>query len=222
MRGTKKIDWLNHGLEFVMVVVGILIAFQLNTCSEEKKNDVIVNQHISNVLSESAFNLKMIDDIIVQTEDSQKNLSKLLQLIAQEKSWDTINNLTLRQLNYSGVYLKDNAYNSLIQSGDIRLVNDFELKNDIINLYEYYKWTQSFDLINGEVFAGYFLPYVMNEFDMFQLQTQDASIYTDQRFKNALGSMSYQMNARLAKYKETKTIIETFLRAHQKQTDDNL
>jgi len=32
----QRIDWLNHSLEFVVVIVGILIAFQLNKCSIER------------------------------------------------------------------------------------------------------------------------------------------------------------------------------------------
>ena len=216
MRGTKKIDWLNHGLEFVMVVVGILIAFQLNTCSEEKKGSLVVDQHIVNVLEETTFNLNMIDDIIAKTEETSANLTQLLDLIAREQAWDQVNMLTLGQMDYTAVYLKSNAYNSLIQSGDIRLIEDFELKNSIINLYEYYNWTQGFDRVNGEVFTGYLLPYVMTEFDLFQLTTQDATVYTNKRFKNALGTMSYQMNARLAKYLETKAEIEAFLEKFSK------
>lgn len=216
MRGTKKIDWLNHGLEFLMVVVGILIAFQLNTCSENKKNQAVIDQHIVNLIEECEFNLKMVNNIIEKTQEASTNLNQLMGLIQKGESWDQVNGLTLQQLDYTAIYLKNNAYNSLIQSGDIRNVKDFNLKNDIINLYEYYTWTQSYERVNGEVFAGYFLPYVMTEFDMFALSTQSPEVYTNQRFKNALGSMSYQMNARLAKYIETRDEITQFLEKYRK------
>jgi len=37
----QRIDWLNHGLEFVVVIVGILIAFQLNQCAIDKNQKKI-------------------------------------------------------------------------------------------------------------------------------------------------------------------------------------
>lgn len=214
MRGTKKIDWLNHGLEFLVVIVGILLAFQLDSCREDKQNLKLVDQHLGNLIQECEFNLKMINASIKKGETANNSLNKLLGLIAREQQWDTINSLSMQQLDFVAVYIKKNAYESLIQSGDVRLINDFELKNDIINLYEYFRWAEAYDDINGEVFTGYYLPYVMTQFDLFQLSTRSPEVYTDQRFKNALGTMSYQYAGRLEKYKETRQMIENFIEKH--------
>ena len=45
MTTKKKIDWLNHGLEFIVVVIGILLDFQLNTWSEQRKQRLIIDEH---------------------------------------------------------------------------------------------------------------------------------------------------------------------------------
>lgn len=215
MAKTRKIDWLNHGLEFLVVIVGILLAFQLDSCKEDRRNQKLLDQHLTNLIEECQFNLKMVDLAIVQGESSQQNINQLIGLIIEQKQWDTINRLSMDQLDFKGVYFKTNAYESLIQSGDVRLIKDFDLKNDIINLYEYFRWAESYDNVNGEVFTGYFLPYVMSEFDLFQLQTSDPEVYTNRRFKNALGTMNYQYEGRLEKYKETKEQIEKFLANHK-------
>ncbi|WP_435579391.1 hypothetical protein [Gilvibacter sp.] len=211
MAKSKKIDWLNHGLEFVVVIVGILLAFQLDSCRQEKQNELLVDQHMENLISECKLNLEMVDLAITKGENSRKNLNKLLGFIAMEKEWDSINALSMEQLDFVSVYLKRNAYESLIQSGDVRFIKDFELKNDIINLYEYFRWTDAYDEINLEVFSSYYLPYVMSEFDLFQLSTQSPETYKDPRFKNALGTMNYQSAARMEKYKETQAKISAFL-----------
>ncbi|MDC7996562.1 DUF6090 family protein [Gilvibacter sediminis] len=215
MAKSKKIDWLNHGLEFVVVIVGILLAFQLDSCREDRKNEVLLRQHLSNIIEETEFNLRMVDSALIKGQEAEKNLNQLLQLIAREQQFETINALSMQQLAFVNVYIKRNAYQSLIQSGDVRLIDDFELKNDIINLYEYYNWTEFYDEVNGEVFTAYFLPYVMKEFDLFQLRTQEPEVYTDQRFKNALGTMSYQFTARLEKYRETQERIRAFLEKYE-------
>lgn len=43
----QKIDWLNHGLEFAFVLVGILIAFQLNNWSIKNDEKDLVNLHMN-------------------------------------------------------------------------------------------------------------------------------------------------------------------------------
>jgi len=42
----NKIDWLKHTLEFIVVTIGILIAFQLNKCSVEKAQKKTIGIHI--------------------------------------------------------------------------------------------------------------------------------------------------------------------------------
>lgn len=48
-------------------------------------------------------------------------------------------------LNIGGVYIKKNVYCFLIELGDIRYIYDFKLKNEIVNLYEYYEWVKGID-----------------------------------------------------------------------------
>ena len=72
MGKTKKIDWLNHFLEFIVVVVGILLAFQLNTCREAKKETSLVMGHVTNIVEETEFNRK-------QLETGKNNSERLLQ-----------------------------------------------------------------------------------------------------------------------------------------------
>ncbi len=117
-------------------------------------------------------------------------------------------------LNLGGAYFKNKAYSSLIESGDIRLVQDFELKDDTISLYEFYKWTQGFDKMNNESYLRFYYPYMVEHMDLIQGSTQDPEIYFNKKFNNSLGVYRYQLAARLNKYKETLSKIDTFLEDH--------
>ena len=44
-----RIDWLNHSLEFIVVLIGILIAFQLNQCSTDKQNKKTSDTHLEEI-----------------------------------------------------------------------------------------------------------------------------------------------------------------------------
>ena len=52
----KKIDWLNYSLEFFVVLIGILVAFQLNKCSANKEQSKTIETHLDQILVETKFN----------------------------------------------------------------------------------------------------------------------------------------------------------------------
>ncbi|QNJ97691.1 hypothetical protein [Constantimarinum furrinae] len=211
MRGTRKIDWLNHFLEFIVVIAGILIAFQLNTCSEQKKEQKLVDRHVENIIEETEFNKNNFEFASEKVRQSLNTLDTLLSFIEDKRDLDSINALSIEMLNLPITYIKRNSYNSFIESGDIRLVSNFELKEDIIRLYEYYTWAEGLDKITAESYNDHFLQYLMDHLDLVSTKTQDRSVYESKKFKNTLAVYNYQLRSRLMKYEELRGMIDEFL-----------
>lgn len=211
MSKSKKIDWLNHLLGFTVVMIGILIAFQLNTFSENRKESKLVQEHINAIVSETEFNNKRMDYAINATQVLLTKLDSLMERVNASENLDKANLLALQMLQLEPNYIKKNAYNSLIQTGDIRFIDDFNLKNDIVNLYEYYTWTDGVDEMTRQSFLDLYYPYVVDNLDLMGGKTQDAEIYTNKRFKNILSVYKFTLKARLRKFEETQTIIKNFL-----------
>lgn len=211
MRGTRKTDWLNHFLEFIVVIAGILIAFQLNTCSEQKKEQKLVDRHVENIIEETEFNKNNFEFASEKVRQSLNTLDTLLSFIEDKRDLDSINALSIEMLNLPITYIKRNSYNSFIESGDIRLVSNFELKEDIIRLYEYYTWAEGLDKITAESYNDHFLQYLMDHLDLVSTKTQDRSVYESKKFKNTLAVYNYQLRSRLMKYEELRGMIDEFL-----------
>ena len=153
-----NIDWLNHSLEFIVVIIGILIAFQLNKCSVDNQQRETVAIHMGQIKEEAEFNKWSIQQAIKKSESNIGKLDTILNLLNSQTDYEKVNDLTLELLNYSGAYLRKNAYQNLIESGDIRFIDEFETKKKIINLYEYYKWVESMDDLFRDVYIQDFLP----------------------------------------------------------------
>lgn len=64
------IDWLNHALEFIVVVIGILLAFQLNKCSDENKNKKIIKNHLYQIYEETILNKNYLAQSIEENENT--------------------------------------------------------------------------------------------------------------------------------------------------------
>lgn len=207
----KKIDWLNHTLEFVVVVIGILLAFQLNKCSSDRKEASTIQTHIEQIKEETKFNLGSIDVSIELAELNRRKLDTIFQMIFTTKDFSEINRLSIDLLNIGGVYFKKNAYSTIVQSGDIRFIKDLEKKQEIVGLYEYYKWVENIESLSLNDFNKDFYPYVKKHFDIVGGTVQSAEVYTGKEFKNILAAYSHLLTLKLVKYKDCKIEIERYL-----------
>lgn len=207
----KKIDWLNHALEFFVVLIGILIAFQLNQWATDRKQQKLVDNHINSIITETEFNQNNFSHSLIQAEKNLKKLDTLISTIMQDGSIKEINNRSLQLLNVGGLYIKKNAYNTLVQSGDIRFLNDFKLKSELVNLYEYYTWVEGFNNIILDHYKNKFYPYVSDNFDLIRGTVQAKDIYFSKKYLNLLGTYRYTLNMTIQKYKDCQVVMEDFL-----------
>ena len=212
MRGTKKIDWLNHFLEFIVVVIGILLAFQLNTCREAKKEDNLVESHVKNVVEETQFNKQQIEGSLETSKTLLQKLDTLINLTAQkELDRNSAHVLSMELMSLDYMYLKKNAYNSLVETGDIRFMDNSQLQKDIISLYEYYTWLEGLDTSTRTSYLENYLPYATKNFDLIHYQAQAAEVYTNKLFRNYLSVYRYSLRYRQQKQEDLLAIVDEFL-----------
>ncbi len=212
---TNKIDWLNHSLEFVVVVIGILIAFQLNKCSADKSQSRTIDIHLNQIKQETALNKKSFEDAIRYAEFNLSKLDTVFRLISRKEDYPKVNKLSLELLNLGGVYIRENAYSTLLATGDIRLMKNFKRKNRIVNLYEYYKWVKSFDEIALSLYTDDFYPYLRDHFDFLSGAVQPEEVYQSKVFLNILAAYQRTNSNKIEKYKDCLLEIEDYLASDQ-------
>lgn len=214
MAKRQKIDWLNHSLEFAVVIIGILIAFQLNTCSEEKKEQVLIDRHVANIIDETKFNQSNIRASLKASESLKNNIDSLIVAIQRQEETAKLNALSLEALQLNTSYYKQNAYNTMIQSGDVRHFDNYQLRDDIILLYEYYSWAQGIDQAALDTYTNYYFPFAIEHLDLVEGSPPEKEVFVKKGFKNVLASYSYMMQFRIDKYKEliekTTYFLETY------------
>ncbi len=213
----KNINWLNHFVEFVVVIFGILIAFQLSTCSEKKVQKELIKEHLENIKAETAFNQRNIEAALELAISSKAKLDSLFIILPQDSALKTVNNFSLALLNIGGVYIKKNAYRSLTESGDIRYIHDFKLKNEIVNLYEYYEWVRGIDDLHVNIYDKSYFPYILKNLDLVDGKVQAAEVYRAKDFKNILSSYRFFLVNRIQKYSDCQQEMAEFLEHLEKE-----
>ncbi len=207
----RKIDWLNLVLEFIVILIGILIAFQLNEYAISKGQRKVLQEHYANLVMETENNLNNLNNALENVQKVDKNADSLLYLIENKADLQTINNLSLSLLDVGGAYMTKNAYEALVNSGDIRFIKDYELKSKTVNLYEYYKWVKSFDDFGIEQFNLGYYKYYKENMDLYKYLPQQRKVYEDKFFLNAIGVYRFSMSGRIRKYKECIDVADQYL-----------
>ena len=213
----RKIDWLNHSLEFLVVFIGILIAFQLNKCSDNRSKAELIENHLSQIELECEENQERIAIAITQIEEQIKNCDSLLSLIALESNPEKIRNLSTRLLDLRHLDLSQNAYKVLVESGDIRYLDNYESKRKIISLYDGFEKVKQINQSNQNLYDTHFYPYLKANFDLVNWtgvipeSASEAALYYSREFANTVSTYRFLLLAKKRIYTERKENIEAYL-----------
>lgn len=119
--------------EIILVVIGILIALQINNWNENKKNKIVEADYYCRILNDFELNNKLIDETSELTSNRIKLCKKLiidLNKFPNDRS-KILNDFVfaVRQ----DVFVPSTiTFDDLTSSGQLKLLTDIELKNRLI------------------------------------------------------------------------------------------
>ncbi|ASV31799.1 DUF6090 family protein [Maribacter cobaltidurans] len=162
----KTLKYFKYAVgEIVLVVIGILIALQINNWNENRKVDgeivKILTEIRSNLINDS---LSIEETYSKRLEDINIQYTVINKLEAGDIPYDSINYHLGRVMLARRIVLVDNGY-QLIKKLGIELLQDQELRNKLTSYY-----TTAVKKINDDTndddfeFRTVFLPYARNHF----------------------------------------------------------
>lgn len=122
--------------EIILVVIGILIALQVNNWNEQRKLDLESKAIYAALNAEFANNRQVLKDRIDLLEDANKHVDIILDYTnKKEASFDSINmdSIFLRSMQYGNYNPANSSIQELISSGKLKLIKDNDLKQDLFN-----------------------------------------------------------------------------------------
>jgi hypothetical protein len=150
----KPIQYIRYAIgEIVLVVVGILIALQINNWNEWRKERIIEKSILLELENNLERNIALIDIAAAEMIEIKKSTGTLIEIIAERKSYADTLKYHFSQLNRSGSYLlklNTNGYESLKNIG-FEILTSKMLKNEILSLFEisYPRYIQETEVVNA-------------------------------------------------------------------------
>lgn len=144
--------------EILLVVIGILIALQVNTWNEDRKRAGLEEYYLKSLLSEIKQNKMITEDVIQFYSFKSNNISIVAGPLYQN---DTIKNRQefLAAIVHIGwLYPRpiiNNVWNELNATGYSSLIQDKELLRSLTGLYSYFDFVDTVELEWSSYALGY-------------------------------------------------------------------
>ena len=127
--------------EIVLVVIGILIALQINNINEKKKTRDKELIYLSNIKTDQNQNLEVLADFIEIRKEELKSTEIVLNYFKRDSL------INLNEFNYHNFNIlewypfiqNNNTYEELMNAGNLSLISNKEIKNKLQNMQTSYK-----------------------------------------------------------------------------------
>lgn len=213
--------------EIALVMIGILLALQVNNWNELEKEKKEEQKLLTDLRSEFSQNEVSLDSVLKKTKDAHSSLSVLIRLIGT----DSLHDFKGKKLDSLLIECLDNPYwdrtefilRDLENSGRLSKLTNKKLKLAL------YKWSQLNSSISDKdedanIAYRYFLNYLkvhgsLRQIDIFQdlkekrsnLTIDHSFLLTDLKFENAIDDFLIYTQQRVERLEKAKIIIEQII-----------
>lgn len=149
------IRYLAYALgEIVLVVIGILIAIQLNARKQASDTQKVVKYQLEQVLIDLSADQERFDQLYAHYERRAYSIQQLVLAQRGEKSYtnDSLGRFFLETLDFRRFTRYSSSYESMASAGNLHEVRDNNLVDDLINYHSrmYLTWsTEDYaDIVN--------------------------------------------------------------------------
>ncbi len=127
----KKIYWLNHIVEFVFIVLGILVALGINNWNETRQERIREFVILQNLKEEFVFNkeeLKRTEEVLLDARQATEFILQLFGNNIDEASGYNIDSLIYFTMYAPTFNPSHNVLNDITYSGNMNVITDTKLK----------------------------------------------------------------------------------------------
>lgn len=127
--------------EIILVVIGILIALQLNTMNDRKKARTKEVHYLNNVITDLNINITELDNYIGTRTKSLAAAYRILEHFEGKPLTDlgAFNLDVIDIYSWEKFYQNNNTFQELVNSGNLALISNDTVKNELLNLETLYK-----------------------------------------------------------------------------------
>ena len=222
--------------EIVLVVIGILIALQINTWNQNRLEVSEEKVILNNIHAEFLQNKETLKKTVLEINLSFNSGKKLFNLIGKERSEiekHNLDSLIFSALEYASFRPTENTISDLLQSGRLQLLKNTNLKDLLYlwsrNIMGYENARNRVEIKVDEELVPYLSKhYSMKDIDMHgrlawktksNLNIDKLHIFEDIEFENILDDYLYRISTGKINLKELERVIDEIIKETASHND---
>jgi hypothetical protein len=148
--------------EILLVVIGILIALQINNWNEQRKKDILEHEYYCRLLEDVELDIEQIDQLIINTQDRISSANNAIRLLKKEKalkvevSKDLGSSIAAIVTEFTP---NNSAFEDLKSGANLNIIKDKDFIKRINNYFKNAEQYLSIIQVNGDIALDRFFSY---------------------------------------------------------------
>ena len=197
-----NIDWKSKIVDLLIVIVGISIAFKLNTWNASKKTELEAINYVESFYEENVVNASSLVSALKYSELNKRNIDTLKQILLsknyKDKRLKVLISSMMGMVNYSP---STTTMENIMASGEFELIKDIELRKQIISTYYTYDGTSKLEELLTNYIETYLTPFFFNNIRFSDFSSIKADFVKDPLFENIVFGYEVLLNQKIDGYK---------------------
>lgn len=162
-----NINWKNHVVELFVVFIGITLAFTLNNWRENSKDRELEQQYIKSFYDEIDYTTSRLDSVIIHNKVKKERLKKMIPLMESENMPIDSAIVAISLMAEINMFIgKTNTYESIKNSGNFNIIQNFKVRSKIIEYYESYKGKDLVESYYKMYIDNYSIPFIIENLNL--------------------------------------------------------
>ncbi len=184
----KKTSLAEYFFELIVVIIGITAAFMLNNWREDYKDDLLEKKYLQSLYNDILLEAEILEEIITANEirlnraENRSALIKAKTKLPVDSAMVVLNDM----MHYRKFVPVKSTYTSIVSSGNLNLISDYELKRDIISYYSNCGFVTEVERIYTEYMNSYSIPFLLENYDVLMQKFYNPAVLDSIRFRNLL------------------------------------
>lgn len=205
----QKIDWKNHFVGLLVVVIGITIAFMLENWRQDRAASELEQKYLISFKNDLIADSQNLDSTIAAVQNkiyllrsvlSEMRAGNVKQVRAEEVLTDMLRNHSF--------YPKMATYESVKNSGGMNIISNFEIKEAIVSYYSLNDELRLKEEVFFDYLQNFVLPFVYKNVEFLSGRIVNKSAINSFEFNNIVAGYYGLTEQNFQAYKEYKDANE--------------
>ncbi|MEL7220191.1 MAG: hypothetical protein AAGJ93_02665 [Bacteroidota bacterium] len=131
----KKINWADQLLNFLGIIVGVSLAFWINSLAQSSQEKKELQQTVGSFISELDFDIAVYEKNSIPDNKRQLLIIDSMIMLVKSGKIQSLDGFKAA-FRYNNYYPQCVTFNSISNSGKLDLIKDFEVRKQIIVYHE--------------------------------------------------------------------------------------